>query len=207
MAQIFSERAPEVVGDDYLVIGTFERDYWKQGLENPNPSEDLLANLHGFKQYLNFKLVGGWLPNETAPQPPAPPAKKPAPSTQKTLDNVKDASRLVSMMESGLPIPVRATKELLQTLRKQGLPLSDRQTLSIRRVFYGGDEMGIACDVTPSGQKKQAVVCSLTHLQILGDTPLAREMRAYQQRHRDKLARQPGYAPSSFTVRPKGKKW
>jgi len=190
--QMFTKRAPDAVGHDYLVMGTTERAYWKNGVNHPHGPTDLLDNLHGFKQYLKFEMVGGWLPDETAPKPP--PVTKFASKT----DNVKDAKKLVAKMEANLPISVRAGKGLLKMLRKQGFPISDRQTFSIKSVFYGGDEMGIACDVTPPGKHKEAIVCSLTHLEIVGATPLAEEMRRYQEIRKRKLAQQDGFGLRDF---------
>jgi len=193
--QMFTKRAPDAVGHDYLVMGTTERAYWKNGVNHPHGPTDLLDNLHGFKQYLNFEMVGGWLPDETAPKPP------PVPKFASKTDNVKDAKKLVAKMEANLPISVRASKGLLKMLRKEGFPISDRQTFFIKSVFYGSDEMGIACDVTPPGKHKKAVVCSLTHLEIVGTTALAEEMRHYQEIRKRKLAQQDGFGLRDFMVK------
>jgi hypothetical protein len=205
LAQIFAKYAPDSIGHDYLVMGTTERDYWKDGVDNPHAPNEVLDNLHGFKQYLNFEMVGGWMPDQLAPKPPpyGPAALTRASEPSGNTDNVKNARSLVSKMEASLPIPVRAGKELLKILRKQGLPISDKQSLSIRHIFYGGDEMGIACDVTPSGQYKQAVVCSLTHLEVVGNTPLAEEMRVYQEKRRKKLTEQDGFGLHDIMIRRK----
>ena len=185
--QLFKERAPDAIGHDYLVMGTTERNYWKEGVEQPHDPSGLLDNFHGFKQYLNFELVGGWMPNETAPK------IRTSTKLSGDIDNVKEVKKLVARMEADLPISVRAGKGLLKMLRKKGFPISDRQMLSIKHVFYGGDEMGIVCDVTPSGKHKEVVVCSLTHLVIIGNTSLADAMRAYQAKRERRLAEQGGF--------------
>jgi len=64
LAQMFSQRIPEAMGNDYLVIGTAEKEYWRDGLENPHPPTDLLDNLHGFKEYRNYTFSGGWMTDE-----------------------------------------------------------------------------------------------------------------------------------------------
>jgi hypothetical protein len=194
LVQMFTQRALGAVGNDYLVIGTAEREYWKDGLENLHPPTELLDNLHGFRQYLNFERAGGWLPDKPAPKTLT------VPEPSGSVDIVKNAQKLVEKMQASLPITVRASKELLKMLRKQGFPISDRQTLSIKSVFYGGDEMGIACDITPPGKHKQAVLCSLTQLEIVGVSPLADELRVYQERRKRKLAQLPDSAPGSFTI-------
>jgi len=46
------------------------------------------------------------------------------------------------------------------------------------------------CDITPGENSKEALVCSLTHLEVIGDDSLAREMRTYQQERSRKLSSQ-----------------
>jgi hypothetical protein len=193
--QLFKERALDAIGHDYLVMGTTERNYWKEGVEQPHDPSGLLDNLHGFKQYLNFELVGGWMPNETAPK------IRTSTELSSDIDNVKEAKKLVARMEADLPISVRAGKGLLKMLRKKGFPISDQQMLSIKHVFYGGDEMGIVCDVTPPGKHKEVVVCSLTHLVIIGNTPLADTMRAYQAKRERRLVAQGGFGLQDFIIK------
>jgi hypothetical protein len=57
-----------------------------------------------------------------------------------------------------------------------------------KRVFYMGDEGGIMCDINPTENSKVALVCSLTHLEVVGDDPLAGDMRSYQQERGRKLS-------------------
>jgi hypothetical protein len=46
--------------EDYLIIGTLERAAWKQNIENYLTIEEILGNLHDFKEVTSFKLMGGW---------------------------------------------------------------------------------------------------------------------------------------------------
>ena len=154
-------------------MGTFDYAYWEQGLKTPNDTGDLLNNLHGFKKYLNFNR------GDEAPRIPAM-FKKKADKTQE----------LISMMQAHLPIAVRVAPEWLLSFRNQGMPISAKQSIYIHAVFDGGDEMGIVCDVTPSAsKKKKAFIFSLTFLEVIGDTPLAKAMRRYQKERKSKLAR------------------
>lgn len=162
LAKLFMKVAPDAIGHDYLVMGTTEKSYWIDDLDHPHAPTELLNNLHGFKEYLNFELVGGWLPDESRVKSSLVTA---------TIDNEKDTKKLVEKMQFNMPISVRAGKDLIKMLRKQGLLFSDRQTFYIKHVFLGGDEVGIACDITPPGKHKTAVVCSLTHIEIIGSTP------------------------------------
>ena len=60
MARAFTQLNPEVVGNDYLVIGTVERATWKRTMQSQLPLEVTLDALHDFKEVVSFKLVGGW---------------------------------------------------------------------------------------------------------------------------------------------------
>ena len=192
LANLFIKVAPDAKGHDYFVMGTTEKAYWKDGLDHPHAPTELLDNLHGFKQYLNFKMTGGWMPDESRVK---------LPPISDTIDNEIDAKKLVEKMQSSLPISVQANKDLIKMLQKQGLPINDRKILIIKNVFYGGDEAGIACDITPPGKHKTAVVCSLTHLEIIGTTPLANEMRLYQVRRKEKLTQQNGFGLKNIIVK------
>jgi len=90
-------------------------------------------------------------------------------------------------------------------LRRQGINVDRYKPLEIHSVLYMGNEAGIACDITPKGQEKNAVICSLTQLEVMGTDALAEEMKAYQQERIKNLARYPGNAPTGFTVTPRKK--
>ena len=96
------------------------------------------------------------------------------------IDDPTTVATLIDRMQAALPIPAYPTKELVHTLREHGAKLSADRVLFIQRVFYHGDEGGIACDVTPTHGAKAVFVVSLTHLRLPPDHPLARDVRAYQ---------------------------
>ncbi|MBN1954261.1 MAG: hypothetical protein JW900_04335 [Anaerolineae bacterium] len=106
------------------------------------------------------------------------------------IDDVTQARALIARMEAHLPIPARPTSGLVRLLKKQGLNLSRHRELSIRRLFYLGDEGGISCDITPPGMEKMPVICSITHLRIAPAHPLAKEIRGYQSARANRLARE-----------------
>jgi hypothetical protein len=62
LVAMFAERAPEAIGNDYLVIGTLERAEWKRGMQTPLSLQGTLEGLHDFKQVWTFKLTGRWMP-------------------------------------------------------------------------------------------------------------------------------------------------
>ncbi len=60
LAAFFAEHHPEVIGNDYLVIGTLDRPDWQRGTQSPLPIRELVECLHDFRDVLRFALVGGW---------------------------------------------------------------------------------------------------------------------------------------------------
>lgn len=90
-------------------------------------------------------------------------------------------------------------------MRQHDVKLTRDQELSIKRMFYLGDEGSISCDVTPPGMEKTPIICLITHIEISLDYPLAQEIRAYQTVRARKLG-QAGREPTSFTVRVCGRK-
>jgi hypothetical protein len=114
------------------------------------------------------------------------------------IDDYDQAMELVERMQAALPIPARPTRQVVDLLRGKGVSLGADPRLEIKKVFYHGDEGGIACDVTPAGSQ-DAIVCSVTHLRIHPKHPLAAEIRAYQETRSRRLGRQGG-GPSILTV-------
>jgi hypothetical protein len=104
------------------------------------------------------------------------------------IDNPETVARLMAQMESQLPIPAVPTKDVVRTLRRRGVHASTDHALSVRRVFYAGDEAGIVCDVTPSRAAKEVLIVSLTHLRIAPKHPLFAAIVAYQRERVTRLA-------------------
>ena len=95
----------------------------------------------------------------------------------------------------------------MRVLREQGVRAARNQELQIKRVFYLGDGGGIACDVTPSQDAKEATVVSITHLRVDPRHPLAHEIRAYQMKRNRGIAQSGGSAGSRrFAARPRRKR-
>src|SRR3989442_11173765 len=59
LAAIFTVHNPQIVGNDYLVIGTMDRPEWKRGTQDQLPVKDMLEVLHDFKEVLKFEIVRG----------------------------------------------------------------------------------------------------------------------------------------------------
>jgi hypothetical protein len=64
LASVFSEEKPEVVGNDDLIIGTLDRPAWKRGMQHHMILQEMLEELHAFKEVVTFKLTGGWVKDE-----------------------------------------------------------------------------------------------------------------------------------------------
>ena len=64
LAAAFSERKPEVVGNDYLVLGTVDRSVWRQRTRTPPVFQNVLDQVHEFKRVVRFELAPRWAPAE-----------------------------------------------------------------------------------------------------------------------------------------------
>ena len=64
LASFFTQQKPEVVGNDYLVLGTLDKAVWKRGTQQPLTLQEMLEALHDFKEVVTFKLTGGWVRDE-----------------------------------------------------------------------------------------------------------------------------------------------
>ena len=212
LAKIFHARAPEVVGNDYTVIGTMEKSTWKQGVQKPLDFQSMPENLHDFNQVLKFKLTNN-LSKQVAPQVNPETLKssegsgrrehKEGVSINTSVDDVPVAIELVERMKSALPITARPTKILVKALKKQGMPLNSYRVVQIRDVHYMGDEGGITCNITPAGKETTPVLCSITHLLVPHEHSLYAEIRKYQKEREDKLAKDFGTA--GFTIDPRNR--
>jgi len=121
------------------------------------------------------------------------------------IDDYAKVKDLMHKLEAQLPIPARPSSTLIRMMRQYGVKLARNQELSVKRVFYMGDEGGISCDVTPPGMEKTPIISSITQVEVSPEHPLAKEIRAYQRERAKKLGRA-GREPTSFTLEPRKKK-
>ncbi len=211
LAQLFQERAPEMIGNDYLILGTLEKSAWKEGLQKPLDTRTIPDFLHDFKQVLKFEVQpAGWYPNEKnlSDQDVLTKSKEMPEDkvgTRKThLLGLPEVDILLEKINKAVPIPAHLTKELVDALRKQGFKMDQFREVQINQAFYIGDEGGIVCDITPAGKEKTPILCSITQLMISSSHPLYLEIKAYQEGRKRKLAGNAGM--TGFTIsRRKGK--
>src|SRR5438552_1891799 len=104
------------------------------------------------------------------------------------IDHPGMVAALLEQMQDQLPIAAFPTQELVRILRRGGVKASTDRPLSIRRIFYAGDEGGIVCDVTPSRGPKEAFIVSLMHLRFAPHHPLYPAIVAYQRERVTRLA-------------------
>lgn len=69
LANAFEQRRPEIIGNDYLVIGVLDRRDWRQGKQAALSQGQTIERTHIFKDVLKFEpAYPQWTPD---PEPPA----------------------------------------------------------------------------------------------------------------------------------------
>ena len=59
----FEQRAPEVIGNEYMVMGTVDKKVWQKSLSNPSSISEILSHLADFKTVYKFTFEpAGWYP-------------------------------------------------------------------------------------------------------------------------------------------------
>lgn len=61
LAALFTTHKPEIVGNEYLVLGTMERSAWRRGIATPLTIQEMRAVLHDFRDVVRFEPAG-WGP-------------------------------------------------------------------------------------------------------------------------------------------------
>ncbi len=66
LARSFSQIAPEVIGHEYLVLGTVDKKVWQEGLAGDGKQlGEMLKHVADFKRVLKLEVdPGGWYPAE-----------------------------------------------------------------------------------------------------------------------------------------------
>ena len=60
LAAFFGQHRPEIVGNDYLVVGTEDRAVWSRGVRTPLPIPEALEHLHDFAEVVRFEPAPRW---------------------------------------------------------------------------------------------------------------------------------------------------
>ena len=69
MAQTFETRRPEIVGNEYLIIGTADKKAWRYMSSNSFSPKTALKSVTIFKDIVHFEIVGGWMPPPSSSTP------------------------------------------------------------------------------------------------------------------------------------------
>jgi len=63
LARLFAQTDPDLIGNEYLIIGTVERRAWRQSMKNPLSPRDMLEHLYDFEEVLTLEMrQAGWYP-------------------------------------------------------------------------------------------------------------------------------------------------
>ena len=61
LAMLFTRINPDIVGNEYLIMGTVERKAWRQSLKNAMAPNEMLDHLHDFEDVLRIEVrSAGW---------------------------------------------------------------------------------------------------------------------------------------------------
>ena len=60
LAAFFTDHRPEIVGNDYLVLGTEDRADWLRGVRTPVSPQEALECLHDFRDVVGFTPPQRW---------------------------------------------------------------------------------------------------------------------------------------------------
>lgn len=65
MAFSFSQSTPNIIGNNYVVLGTIDRKDWKEVNQNLLPPSEILERIYIFKDVWNFEVIpAGWYPTQ-----------------------------------------------------------------------------------------------------------------------------------------------
>jgi hypothetical protein len=68
----------EVIGNDYLIVGTVEKQAWRENMNQPKPFNQTLFHIHDFKSYqvLHMTMAGWFRDGQDPPVMDSPPSKE-----------------------------------------------------------------------------------------------------------------------------------
>ncbi len=77
LTNMFLKIDKEIIGNNYIVLGTVETKAWRENINHPKPFGEMRQHIHDFKSYQNLCMtMAGWFPNGIKP-----PVMEPPPST------------------------------------------------------------------------------------------------------------------------------
>jgi hypothetical protein len=78
LTEVFRQYDPEVIGNDYFIIGTVEKKSWREGMKRPQMPKEIIPHTHDFMEYWSeLRLTRpGWYPENYEPPAMEPPPSK-----------------------------------------------------------------------------------------------------------------------------------
>ncbi len=78
LIELFLQSNPEVIGNDYLIIGTVEKTAWRKNIGQSSLLNEMKPHIHDFKSYEELRMtMAGWFHKDQEP-----PVMKPPPSVE-----------------------------------------------------------------------------------------------------------------------------
>ena len=78
LTEMFSKINPEIIGNKYLVIGTIDKQAWRENLRQSKPVTEMRKKMSDFKNYQEIRMtMGGWFRQDETP-----PIVEPLPSNE-----------------------------------------------------------------------------------------------------------------------------
>ena len=105
------------------------------------------------------------------------------------LDHPWKTDELLAELKAGLPFEVELATPVVKQLRDDGAAVADKTRYVVSDVSYAGDEGGIMCHIFPP-ERRDAIVISLTYIQMPRPAPLATAVQSYQKHRLKKLKKQ-----------------
>ncbi|MEI8203246.1 MAG: hypothetical protein WCH34_09560 [Bacteroidota bacterium] len=94
------------------------------------------------------------------------------------MDVIQQYTELSKKIATLLPLKALPVRDLVQTFRSEGHPITLKTQLNVTAVMNSGDSSGIVCMVETDDGIKMG--CPLTYLVFAGDTPLYKDITHYQ---------------------------
>ena len=79
LTEMFRQYAPDVIGNDYLILGTVEKRAWREGLERPKAIDEMRAHMSDFVVYyeeLRMSRAGYYREGQEPPIAEPPPSRE-----------------------------------------------------------------------------------------------------------------------------------
>ena len=75
LTTLFKQLNPDIIGNEYLIIGTVEKKAWRENLEHPKEPKEMLSQMHDFKTvHSEIRMTrAGWYGPGQEPQVIEPP--------------------------------------------------------------------------------------------------------------------------------------